>query len=216
MEERRNASLNLLNKSMAVAELILERKSITDYGRRLRGLVRGLWNGEIDIFTFVDSVRDALMRAFEQAWTEGARAEGIEPSERSPDEQRRLDEMIFEQSGYIPGLADYVNSKLKADGFLLRDAQARIPMWINRYREVKTEAGLMAAADVKKLWVLGPTKVHCSSCLKMAGKVKRASQWLAAGVQPRSRSLACGGFRCLCELVTTDLPLSKGPLPRLP
>ena len=103
-----NAAIELMSKSMAVAELILGRKSIEDYGRRLRGLVRGLWNGTLDIPSFVESVRDALERAFNQAWIEGARSQGIEPGERTPEEQARLDEMIFEQSGYIPGLAEYV------------------------------------------------------------------------------------------------------------
>ena len=210
----KSASLNLLNKSMAVAEILLERKSMEDYARNLRGAVRALWNGTWDASQFIAEVGQALERAFEQAWTEGARAEGIEPSERSPEEQRRLDEMIFEQSGYIPGLADYVNSKLKADGFLLRDAQARIPMWINRYREVKTEAQIMAGQDKKYIWTLGPTE-HCESCLKLAGKVKRGSYWRQT-IMPQDSRLACGGFRCGCSLQPTDLPLSRGPLPSIP
>ena len=209
-----NAAIELMSKSMAVAELILGRKSIEDYGRRLRGLVRGLWNGSIDTFEFVDSVRQALERAFNQAWVEGARSQGIEPGERTPEEQARLDQLIYEQSGYIPGLADWVNAHLKVDGFKMAEAQSRIPMWTNRYREVVNTAKTMAGADKKFVWTLGPTE-HCSSCLKLAGKVKRGSVWMASGIQPQSPALACGGFRCQCELRPTSEPLSRGPLPRI-
>ena len=211
----RNAAINLMSKSMAVAELIMDRKSMEDYGRRLRGLVRGLWNGTLDSFAFVDSVREALERAFNQAWVEGARSQGIEPGERTPEEQARLDQLIYEQSGYIPGLADWVNAHLKVDKFKLAEAQARIPMWTNRYREVMNTAKTMAGADKKLVWVLGPTE-HCSSCLKLAGKVKRGSVWMASGIQPQSPALACGGFFCQCSLQPTDLPASPGRLPSIP
>lgn len=103
-----NAALDLLNKSMIVAELAINRKSIEDFGRRLRGLTRGLWAGEIDRFTFVDSMNDAIQRGFNQAWTEGARSCGIEPTERSQDEEIKLQEMINSQLVYLPGLADWV------------------------------------------------------------------------------------------------------------
>jgi len=201
---------------MAVAELIIGRKSMEDYGRRLRGLVRGLWNGTIDSFAFVDSVREALERAFNQAWVEGARSQGIELGERTPEEQARLDEMIFEQSGYIPGLADWVNAHSKVDGFKMAEAQARIPMWTNRYREVMNTAKTMAGADKKLIWALGPTEESCPSCLKLAGKVKRGSVWMASGIRPQSPDLACHGVNCLCELQPTDLPASPGRLPSIP
>jgi hypothetical protein len=108
-----NAALNLLDKSLAVLELKF--KSIEDYGRRLRGLTRGLWNGEIDKFGFVDDVFSAMTRAFNQAWTEGARTQGVEPDERTPEEEAKLQEMINTQAAYIPGLADWIieHSKLK-------------------------------------------------------------------------------------------------------
>lgn len=95
-------------------------------------------------------------------------------------------------------------------------ASSRLPMWINRYREVRTQAQTMACSDQKLMWVLGPSENHCPSCSKLAGKVKRGSVWRAAGIQPRIFDLACHGFNCLCELVPTNEPSSRGPLPRLP
>lgn len=196
-------------------DLKLGEKSITDYGRRLRGLARGLWNGSIDRFGFADSVLSAMQRAFEQAWTEGARTQGIEPDERTTEEQIRLDQMVAEQVTFIPGLADYVQTHLKIDGFKLSQAQARIPMWTNRYNDVVNTAKVMAGGDKKLKWVLGPTE-HCSSCMKLAGKVKRGSVWTASGIQPQSRSLECGGYNCQCSLQPTTDRASPGRLPSIP
>jgi hypothetical protein len=97
----------------------------------------------------------------------------------------------------------------------LRAASSRLPMWINRYTEVVNTAKIMAGADRKLKWVLGPTE-HCSSCLKLAGKVKRGSVWIASGIQPQSRSLECGGFNCQCSLQPTTDRASAGRLPSIP
>jgi hypothetical protein len=97
----------------------------------------------------------------------------------------------------------------------LRAASSRIPMWVNRYTEVVNTAKTMAGADRKLKWVLGPTE-HCSSCLKLAGKVKRGSFWQASGIQPQSSSLACGGFNCKCSLQPTTDRASAGRLPSIP
>ncbi len=108
-----NAALNLLDKSLTVLEVAF--KSIETYGRRLRGLTRGLWAGELDRFGFEDNIFRLMRREFNNAWTEGARSQGVEPEERTPEEQAKLDELIATQSTFIPGLADWIieHSKLK-------------------------------------------------------------------------------------------------------
>lgn len=213
--DERQAAIELMSKSLAAIELIFGVKTIEDYARNLRAAVRGLWNGTYSREDFIFQVGQALERAFNQAWIEGARMMGIEPDEQTPEEQRELDRLIFEQSGYIPGLADYVMENLKVDGHKLADAQSRIPMWVNRYREVMNTAKTTAGEDQKLMWVLGPTE-HCSSCLKLAGKVKRASMWRASGIHPQHPDLECHGINCLCELQPTSEPMSRGPLPSLP
>ena len=210
-----NAALNLLDKSLKVVELGIVNKSIELYGLRLRGLVTGLWKGIIDRTVFEISVRLALRREFNNAWIRGARTQGIEPDERTPEEQTKLDSMISEQLGFIPDLADFVQEHLKVDGFKLSEAQSRVPMWTNRYNEVQNTAKTMAGADKKLKWVLGPTE-HCSSCLKLSGKVKRGSFWQASGIQPQIRALECGGWNCQCSLQTTTDRASAGRLPSIP
>ena len=83
------------------------------------------------------------------------------------------------------------------------------------------EQGQMAAKENPKLrWEWTPEKEHCSSCEKLQGKVKRHSQWEAAGLYPQAPVLECmagaGGVTvCGCRFVPTDEPMSKGPLPRI-
>ena len=60
---------------------------------------------------------------------------------------------------------------------------------------------------------------NCNSCLKLDGKVKRASWWTENNVLPRVPGapwLACKGWRCQCGLFPTDKPLSRGRMPKLP
>ncbi len=52
---------------------------------------------------------------------------------------------------------------------------------------------------------------NCNSCQKLNGKIKRGSYWQKT-IMPRSRNLECGGWRCCCDLVPTDDPISKGKL----
>lgn len=208
------AGVELVGEMYGV-RLAVSEKTIELYGRRLRGLVNGLWNGSINRSTFTDSVGRALRREFNNAWAEGARTQGIEFFELTPEEQAKLDELISEQSGFISSLADFVQAHLKADGFKLGMAQSRVPMWMNRYNDVMNTAKTMAGADKKLKWTLGQTD-HCSSCLKLAGKVKRGSFWIASGIQPQSSSLACGGWRCQCTLLPTTDRASPGRLPSIP
>lgn len=106
------AAAELLVTSMEVATIrmasLMSMKSIDTYGRRLRGLTRGLWAGEIDRYTFEDSIFRLIRREFNNAWTEGAATQGVEAEERTPEEEAKLQELINSQAAFIPGLADYI------------------------------------------------------------------------------------------------------------
>ena len=57
---------------------------------------------------------------------------------------------------------------------------------------------------------------NCSSCMKLAGKVKRGSFWQASGIQPQHPGLRCGGWNCQCFLSPTTDRASAGRLPSIP
>jgi hypothetical protein len=173
--------------------------SMTDFGRRLRGLARGLWASEIDTFEFTDSFLSAMERGFEQAWTEGARTCGIEPSDRTDEEATRLNTYIFSQAPYVPGLATWISANTREDDHKLAPVLTRIETWTNRYNEIMGIAQTMACADQLFMWVVGPTD-HCDDCATYSGRVYRGSVWASVGARPQSRSLACGGYKCQCKL----------------
>lgn len=185
-------------------------KSETDFGRQIRGAVRGFWNGTIDYLGFVDIVLGAVHRGYEQAWREGSAVCGITPQERTMEESIVLDRQVLLAQSSVMGFADFVEAHRKVDGFLMRDSAYRASLWSNRYRAVVTLAQSTSCADRKFVWRLGPTSEHCSDCANYAGRVHRGSVWQSVGAIPQSRSLECHGFNCLCSLVPTNERATPG------
>lgn len=190
------------------------KKSNVDFARSIRSAVRGAWKSEIDFFSFMDAVFGAVHRGYERAWREGAAICGITPQERTADEWSVLNREIMIAQGRIAPFADYVFSRQKVDGFLLRQVMGRAEVWSNSYNRIVTLARSTSCADRKFIWVLGPTRDHCTDCANYSGRIHRGSVWRSVGAHPQSRRLECGGWRCLCSLVPTDQPATPGRPPR--
>jgi len=196
-----------------LALMALRTKSIADFGRRVRGLTRGYWAGEIDQFTFVDSMIEAVRRGITQAWYQGFRECGFSVEEMTHDERSQLDQHILDSHSTILSFARFIAENSKASGGKLRTCLARAELWTNRYNAVYNEAKAIACADQKLMWLYNPEKEHCVDCLRYHGRVYRASVWKKYGALPQSRNLACGGWRCGCRLVPTDQPCTPGRPP---
>lgn len=186
----------------------------------LRASVRGLWAGEYTAAEFQGNMLLVLDVGYRGAWMSGATDFGINSeSELTDAELNALNTLIFEAYGHVAGLAEFVQEHSRANGGLLGDCVARLPLWYSRYDQAVNQGRVMAGQDQKLMWVLGRTEQSCSSCLKLAGQVRRGSFWYEHDVLPRvpnSPVLACGGWRCDCSLVPTDEPMSRGRLPSLP
>jgi hypothetical protein len=192
-------------------------KSVKSYRRDLRAVVRGLWSGILTFDQAADSMDIAIERNLTQAWNQGARECGIRPDELSEDELDALQERITDELVNLSGFLLVIQEKSKANGGKLAPLFRRVELWVNRFPDIQNQAKTMACADEKLIWVLGRVEKHCRTCLKLAGKVKRASFWLRSGIRPQNppnEFLECGGWRCDCRLSKTDKPVSKGPLPR--
>jgi len=190
-----------------------------NYYSGIRAAARGYWSGVMDYYQFYDAMEAVISRGIPQAYYEGAALCGILPSELTPEERHRIEVARIEQLSYVDGFARFIEERFRADGGKWGPVQSRTDVWINRYNQVANQAKLEACADEKLEWVLNAirvTKEHCKSCLKLAGKVKRASQWKAANIQPQGDMLECGGWACGCDLLPTDKPLSMGKLPQMP
>jgi len=202
----------------AFLRLFVKGSSEGHYRAALRSAIRGLWTGEYDYDWFFDSMITNIRLHLTQAWHEGAKECGILPGELTQAERVELQRNIQYETQWIEGLGTAIEENSKANGGKLGPLFNRIEVWIGRYEGIKANAKVMACKDRKLRWTLGEAE-HCASCLKLAGKVKRASYWHERGILPRVHNapyLECGGWRCQCTLEPTDEPASKGPLPSLP
>lgn len=193
-------------------------KSLSSYQASIRSAIRGLWAGEFTAFGFIDTMRATLERELRRGWNEGAQECGIAENELTESEIQARQDFINSQFQHLLGVAAFIEQNDRASGGLLGTSFRRGELWINRYEEARQRAKSMACTDKKMKWVLGAAE-HCQSCLKLSGKVKRASFWYDKRILPRVAAadyLECGGYRCQCSLEETDEPISKGPLPSLP
>ena len=196
-----------------VLDVIVSELTLADFRRSIRAAVRSLWGLTTTQPGFISVMQLTLDRGFEQAWREGAKSVGILPGDRTTAEDAARQNILITSLTALPGFANFIFENQRGISPLSKSF-TRAELWINRYNEVKNLAIQMSAADQKLIWQVGPTE-HCVDCVRLNGKVKRASQWLAAEIKPQDSRLNCGGFRCKCTTTKTDKPLSKGPLPKL-
>jgi hypothetical protein len=195
-----------------------EFKSQADFALAIRAAIRGLWSGQFERFDFVDSMRAAIERRLREAWLKGAAECGIKENELSPAEISALTNLVNSQLPPLVGFSADIAERSKANGGKLGPLLSRGNSWINRYPQAVSQGKAMACQDKKLEWRLGEAE-HCSSCLKLAGKVKRASFWAESGIIPRVAGadyLECRGYNCQCDLVPVTFNASSGPLPSLP
>lgn len=67
-------------------------------------------------------------------------------------------------------------------------------------RPVTVAPGVSAVVEPSLTWRLGATEQHCTDCASLDGQTMTVSEWKAAGIQPQSPDLECGGWRCDCRL----------------
>ena len=189
------------------------------YRAGIRAATRGLWTGALDWFQCYDALYTTITYGLASAFHQGMKQYGITPDDYTEEEKDTLREFIISQVGYIAGFVDAVERGSKANGGKLGTLMRRAELWANRWHEINQIAIAFAVRNGKLKWVVDFSKENCASCLKLNGKVKRATYWLTNGILPRVAGapyLDCKGYKCGCELVPTDEPCSKGPLPGLP
>ncbi len=193
----------------------MEVKSFSAFRSAIRSSVRALWNGTWNWYEFWESMSDAIRVQYPLAWREGMRLAGMEPEAMTDEERARLALEINRDTRYIGGFGDAIERGSKANGGKLEPLLRRADLWAAGYNRIKELAMTYAANDPKYEWVMGPTREHCKDCLRLEGRVYRASRWKAADIAPRSHRLSCRGYHCLCELVRTTKRGTPGPMPSI-
>lgn len=187
---------------------------IDNYRMGLRFAVRGLWTGVIDRDQFDEQMRATINRRLKQAFDEGAAECGIKPGEFTEEENLALVQAILEELEHIDELAQRVEENSKKNKGKLTPLLTRVStLWVNKYNDFVNLGKQQVCGDEKLIWNLGSTKEHCRDCLNYNGRVYRASVWKRNKIKPQSKRLLCRGFRCLCELKPTNLPVTKGRVP---
>ena len=193
----------------------LREASIDSYRLNLRANVRALWTGEWSMSEFIGAMTDTVERGIMDAWKEGAAKAGVAEDELTQAELDARMAFMWAQWSQLPGLATFVDAHSQANGGKLETALGRVDLWVNKYNEAMAQAQLMAKADMKWQWIVGPTEQSCRDCQRYNGRVYRASTWAKYQISPQNIRLACHGYRCLCRLVPTDLPANKGRPPAM-
>ena len=195
-----------------------EFKDLGSFQAGINAAIRGLWRGAFTEFDFVDSMVSTIERRLREAWLAGAAECGLLPDELSDEETLAMRSMIANQFAYLPGFAAEIVAESRAEGGKLGPLLGHGQLWINRYQEAFERGKAMACADRKLKWTLGEAE-HCSSCVKLSGKIKRASFWSTSGILPRvagASYLECRGYNCQCTLQPTDEKMTPGRTPNLP
>ena len=188
------------------------------YVTALHQTVRGLWGGTYTLVEFMDAMESVLTRYLLAAWLTGFAVCGLEEEDMNSDEITARSDWIKGQFAYVWGLGEWIEEHSKANGFKLEQSIQRAAVWEARWDEGYMLGKTAGCRDAKAIWTLGSSE-HCTSCLKLSGKVKRMSFWNSHGILPRVAAasyLMCRGYKCQCSLELTDKPMSKGPLPSLP
>lgn len=194
-------------------------ESQASYGRDIRGIVRGLWNGSLSAEQSYDLFYSTVRLGFRQAWTDGGRSCSIEPADWTPEEKVELERRMMNEIGFILPFLDYVVAHDKAAKFKFGALLHRCALWTNRYNELTNHAKQMMCGDIKLRWVK-TAKESCRDCIRLNGQVRRASVWLKNDLRPQSPRLECmrsagGATVCKCYFEQTDERCSHGPLPRI-
>jgi len=190
-------------------------KTYDTYRQSIRRLTRGLWTGDLSKFDFVDGMVTAISNQFDKAWTEGAKLVGVEPDERTDDEQEKLNFAINQEISYLPGFADAIVEGSQANGGSLQPLLDRAELWAQAYTGIVTLAQVSSGADLKLRWMYGDTIDHCPDCSQYQGKIFRKSEWNEVGAMPQSKELACGGWQCDCYFEVTSDRKTRGKPPAL-
>ena len=180
----------------AEAQLEEQSRRKTAFRSNLRNGVRAMWLNEFTLPDFRNHMLIIIRRGYTDAWHEGLAMLGLKPADMSGMEMIALNSAILSAGSHVSRFGVWLQPRTKAEGVLLRSLWPRLNIWLNGYDAIMNRAKAMAGEDLPLRWTIHPAE-HCPSCLKLNGKVKRASWWTENGILPRIPAapyLICKGF----------------------
>jgi len=184
------------------------------FGEDVKKLVKRLYDKNITGNDFkkqlAEIVRLQLTNAYNAAWYETIGNEDI-----PPELDKALQDDIKKQLEFIDGYYEDI-IRDRALGMGLVALLARADLWGARAQESYNNAMVLIgsgdnAAPNNLIWIEGDTVEKCTTCLALDGIVAPADLWNELGVYPQmgdNPRLECRGWRCQCQLVVTDKPVT--------
>lgn len=185
-------------------------QTIGAFATRMVNLVRGALGNVASLIVTKLGLQSNIAQQGTQAYIDGKIAGGEKmPVTLSDEDELALSQWRAEQNDYIKSLMD----DIKSGKVNTSELEGRVPLWVNKSLKKAYHLGL-ASTNNKQfyMWVLGNTIEHCTTCLTAHGQVHRLGTWVKAGILPQSNDLECGGWRCDCRLIPTDVLFAKGNL----
>ena len=175
-------------------------ESKAGFKQDLRALSRLLWTGAIEQGEYINRMYGSIDRYLSEAFYAGAKTVGVKPADMTFEEHTELLRMLTQQHQYIPTLSQAIWDNRKGVG-KLTPLLRRLDMWVNAYSKFKNEAAALVGKNLKLMWKLHglrKTEKSCGDCLRLDGRIYRASVWKKWDVRPQHPALACSGILCGC------------------
>jgi hypothetical protein len=208
-------------KTYATADAFLTATLKTEgfYQRAMWKATRDLYNGEMGLTAFEDTMIELITGQLRRAWNEGLRTLNLDPQvDQTEEGENFLQDIMLSELSFVDGFADAVLAAARAQE-PIDQFRARVDIWVNRYPDVVNQAIQFYAQTGQRLrWQLGQTEQHCQTCSALNNIVAFASEWETSGVKPQSPPndlLSCSGWHCDCSLVPTDERRSADALTRI-
>lgn len=192
-----------------------EHKSIENYRMAVRRAIRGLWAGQYSRFDFVDNMFDAIRRYFNEAYLDGARSVGYAPDDLTDEELRVPQSEANAELAYVMTFARDIEDASRANGGALTPLIDRADNWTRAYERIADMARQSIGGDQKLKWVRGNSEQSCKDCIRLDGRIYRASVWKAYDLAPKSSRLACTSHGCNCSFQVTTDPVTRGRPPNI-
>lgn len=184
-----------------------------EFERRIDAIFKSAVQGKYSRSGFIGAITPIIRSAIQDSAIAGLRDGGLKNPELTEDEQLWIDNWIDQQDVFIQNVATAIYEDEKVTE---KEAEGKATLWWNKsidpaYSQMVYEASKNGAF----LRRLGATEQHCVDCVKIDGQVRRASFWHSIGIWNASSKTQCGGWRCECQNVPTDLPITRGRFPKI-
>ena len=189
-------------------------KTETIYEETLKRLARKLWEGSFDALDFVEEMDYAIREGLTNAVYDVLASLNMTPAELSFEERVKLLEFIGNNVDRVWRLASWIEQNRRGIS-ALATIYSRIQMWARQYRKTANFFKKLLGGTIKYKWIWSPKKEHCKDCEKLNGRVYRANVWVRYDIEPQSPRLACGGYRCGCDLIPTTENATPGRPPNI-